>query len=204
MRIARLPVYSMLAGAQSLCAQSLTSPPPDIHVIGRVVATATGFGIADTSVLLRSATVPLSTLNGQVADLRGTLVDGSVPPLLDVLQGQRSASVFTLGNNARIGHSLALRIDDPQSLWWYAFYSPFEGFLPVVTLLPFLDGTLLLDFDTTMMIGNGMLTNGTWQGSVVIPNAPILVGSPLRLQFATVTTQYSVLYVNVAAAVIGP
>jgi hypothetical protein len=188
-------VLPSLAVSADLAAQA-------VHVVGKVVPTANGFGLASTTVQLQSSTIPLNTLTSQVSDLRGTVVPGTFPPVIDVTAATRSAAVFQLGGNARLGRNLQLRVDDPSSLWWYAFFSTAEGFMPLTGIVQQLDGTLLIDYSYTATYNAGALTNGTWSGLLLVPNDPQLIGLPIRFQFATITANLSALYINVCAAVI--
>jgi hypothetical protein len=153
-------------------------------------------------VQLQSSTIPLNTLTNQVSDLRGTVVPGTFPPVIDVTSATRSAAVFQLGGNPRLGHSLQLRVTDPGSMWWYAFFSTAEGFMPLTGIVAQLDGTLLIDYSYTATYDAGALTNGTWSGLLPVPNDPQLIGLPVRFQFATITANVSVLYINACATVI--
>ena len=188
-------VLPSVAVSADLAAQS-------VRVVGTVVPTAGGFGLASTTVQLQSSTIPLNTLTSQVSDLRGTVVPGTSPPLIDVTAATRSAAVFQLGGNPRLGHSLQLRVTDPASMWWYAFFSTAEGFMPLTGIVAQLDGTLLIDYSYTATYDAGALTNGTWSGVLPVPNDPLLIGLPVRFQFATITANLGVLYINACMAVI--
>lgn len=197
-RSSYLPLLCLLAGIGIAPAQS------QARVFGVVRPGPGGFVLEGPPVRVSSGDVDLGVLVGQVADLRGVLVPGSQPPLVDVQSATRSTAAFRVQGAAAPGNTLTFRVDHPGARRYYVFLSGATDFVPLEPFLSIVHGTLLLHLPTTVTVFGGAMID-SWQQQLPLPNDPNLIGLVVHFQAATVSPDAggaSITYINAATVTI--
>ncbi len=151
--------------------------------------------IACTEILLRSATVDLTTWEGRMADLSGESEGTLTCPLInisDAVAAPQSTSTFSLGG-FRINSTVIFTTTAPVGSVVAYFFSCEPGFLPIANF-----GTVQLNPLTNFIFWQLDVSIGVALRTVRIPNVPGLVGQVALFQtaFVSVTPTLEVKLLN--------
>jgi hypothetical protein len=198
---ARFPMRNLLRIASLAVLASAALAQVPVTLTGRVerapaspCAVAT-HRVACTEILLRSKTLNLATLEGQMVDITGVSEGSATCAVVNVsgaVAAAQSTSTFSLGNY-RINSTVIFTTTAPVGSFVAYFFSCEPGFLPVVDF-----GTLQLNPLTDFMFWTFDVSIGVALRTVRLPNEPGLVGLHVLYQtaFASITPAIEVRLLN--------
>ena len=192
-------VASML-GAQNpwSAAEQLLSGMPGhyVRLFGEVTRNGNQFSLAHTDVQLIPFGRDLVPFVGQRVIVFGRQLGTHTTQRVTVLDCLPTDENFHFGGDTHLGGTLTLNIENSNAVYFFAFLSFDNGYLPLDGLVPGLEGSLFLDSSTIMTTHDGPLVNGTWQQSVWIPPYPWMVGLEVYMQAAVVPSNGLLRYLN--------
>lgn len=174
---------TLIAAAAALSLAVVLPSQSIDRFVGTLRATATGFGIDETSLPVVAANADLRQFVGRIVEMTGQIRSDVAAPFYEVASIEQAGSWFQSSGDTRVGRDIQFRIDVPDIGRWYLYAALAPAMMPLESYMPYGSGTLWIDPGSILTLGLGPMVR-TWADRMTVPNDPALVGLQVWFQGA--------------------